>query len=87
MVGRSRCALRSAAPHGAKTLWPGKVRIITALLTPATTASIAEGEDEEAPPQPVKKQQKKKEAAVKRKKGDTDANDILTNALSGLVSN
>jgi murein L,D-transpeptidase YcbB/YkuD len=53
---------------------------------PSTTASIAEGEYEEAPPQPVKKQQKKKEAAVKRKKGDT-TNDILTNALSGLVSN
>lgn len=55
---------------------------------PQTTASIAENEDgEEAPPAPVKKQQqKKKEAAVKKKKGDT-TNDILTNALSGLVAN
>jgi murein L,D-transpeptidase YcbB/YkuD len=56
---------------------------------PQTTASISESEaeDEETPPpQPAKKQQKKKEAALKKKKGDT-TNDILTNALSGLVAN
>lgn len=53
---------------------------------PETTASIAEAEEEDTPPQPAKKQQKKKEAAVKKRKGDT-TNDILTNALSGLVAN
>lgn len=49
----------------------------------AETGSIAEDAEE---PAPVTRKQKKKEAAVKRKAGQT-TNDILTNALSGLVAN